>query len=636
MPLNLIFNADSPTQDGLLESFLSQGAGIDQEFVRGDVQLGISLRPVVPSVTSTRPWDDCNLPTDTYQVAIGNPDTPPTGGDWPIGIFAGTIVDILDDNPTVITTASAHNLVDGDTVIITGSNSIPTVNGTHIATVTGANTFTLPINVLTAGNAGTVYDAEGMGALDYQITAAAFQAIISPLSVKHGYSAVIISLLAEGNYNAEWQGNGAVPALYSPEDNDLIPDSSVAIIEDNAGSASTKAIQIIVLNQQPVAFCEPSTQFPAASVTATIEQAGSATANKIYSLSFVAGTYGGTFSVALTLPDTLTAITDSSVADPSVITVASTADMTTGQTVNISGHVGSTPDINGDHVITKIDGTTFSIPVDVTVGGTGGIAYPLVTETVGVTTPSVNADNFNSLLQNHTLATPTSFQVTVEDGIITTEFRGDFLASNLPVMAVTNIDILAPLGVSGVINLNTVSLYRAFINTSATTLNFTFAVKRFRASGEEAELFQHTVTLKRSLINPLTMIPVALPSYYTAAQVDAIIAELHDYFAESTASTEEIEITKLAKETKYQTIVLTCEVLGAPYQCDIVLSILDCEAGDISEVVIVFPAATDPTVDIFNDTSAGTALTSDSNPSGTINSLTRRFVYTGTAWILIP
>lgn len=67
------------------------------------------------------------------------------------------------------------------------------------------------------------------------------------------------------------------------------------------------------------------------------------------------------------------AITSSSVANPSVIT-ATNHGYLDGETVIISGHTGSTPSINGTHVITYINANSFSIPVNVTVGGTGGVA----------------------------------------------------------------------------------------------------------------------------------------------------------------------------------------------------------------------------------------------------------------------
>lgn len=67
------------------------------------------------------------------------------------------------------------------------------------------------------------------------------------------------------------------------------------------------------------------------------------------------------------------AITSSSVANPSVIATATHKFVST-DTVTIAGHTGSTPAIDGDRVATKINATSFSIPINVTVGGTGGTA----------------------------------------------------------------------------------------------------------------------------------------------------------------------------------------------------------------------------------------------------------------------
>lgn len=68
------------------------------------------------------------------------------------------------------------------------------------------------------------------------------------------------------------------------------------------------------------------------------------------------------------------AITSSSVANPTVITTASPHGLTTNENVVISGHTGSTPSINGEHNVTVTGANTFTIPVNVTVGGTGGFA----------------------------------------------------------------------------------------------------------------------------------------------------------------------------------------------------------------------------------------------------------------------
>lgn len=71
-------------------------------------------------------------------------------------------------------------------------------------------------------------------------------------------------------------------------------------------------------------------------------------------------------------------ITSSSVANPTVIT-ATAHGFSTGDTVKIVGHTTSTPDINGNWRITVTGVNTFTIPVNVTSGGTGGSAT-LVTQ----------------------------------------------------------------------------------------------------------------------------------------------------------------------------------------------------------------------------------------------------------------
>lgn len=64
-------------------------------------------------------------------------------------------------------------------------------------------------------------------------------------------------------------------------------------------------------------------------------------------------------------------VTSSSIANPTTITTAANTFIS-GDTVTITGHTGSTPAISGDYVATVTGGTTFTIPVNVTGGGTGG------------------------------------------------------------------------------------------------------------------------------------------------------------------------------------------------------------------------------------------------------------------------
>ncbi|MBI4498042.1 MAG: hypothetical protein HY689_09110 [Chloroflexi bacterium] len=107
-------------------------------------------------------------------------------------------------------------------------------------------------------------------------------------------------------------------------------------------------------------------------------------------------------------------ITSSSVATETVITTSAAHNLATGDYVAITGHTGSTPAISGRYQVTVLTATTFTIPVDVTVGGTGGTVqrYTWITAAAhGLTTgDSVNISGSNS--------TPTingTYTVTVKD-----------------------------------------------------------------------------------------------------------------------------------------------------------------------------------------------------------------------------
>jgi hypothetical protein len=71
-------------------------------------------------------------------------------------------------------------------------------------------------------------------------------------------------------------------------------------------------------------------------------------------------------------PPSTVVVTSSSVADPTVILTAAAHLLADGTVVTIAGHTGSTPSLNGSWPVTVLTSTTFSIPVSVSVAGTGG------------------------------------------------------------------------------------------------------------------------------------------------------------------------------------------------------------------------------------------------------------------------
>ena len=68
-----------------------------------------------------------------------------------------TITENTVANPTVVTTSVAHNLETGNVVTITGSDSVPSIDGVHTITYISNTTFSVPVNVTTTpGTTGTV------------------------------------------------------------------------------------------------------------------------------------------------------------------------------------------------------------------------------------------------------------------------------------------------------------------------------------------------------------------------------------------------------------------------------------------------------------------------------------------------
>jgi hypothetical protein len=151
------------------------------------------------------------------------------------------------------------------------------------------------------------------------------------------------------------------------------------------------------------------------------------------------------------------------VANPSVITTTAAHGFATGQSVTISGSSGTTPSLDGTYTITVINSTTFSIPLNVTVS-----------------------------------SSPT----------------GTILNTTQPALTVTNIDLIAPLGRSGSVNLNTTNLYKYSLAQDTDSFDLPIQIQRTRASGEIRKIFLSTVTLKKEIIDTSTMTEV--PNILTA------------------------------------------------------------------------------------------------------------------------
>lgn len=179
---------------------------------------------------------------------------------------------------------------------------------------------------------------------------------IGPGLVSHAYD----------TYRLWWAHNQKVLHMPLPVDviNPLQVPSTTYAAE---GVLETSWFDATVANQKKLALSVLlETENPTSSETVKLEYAidRSSTYTTV-------GTQLATGEVEYQLP--AAPIATSSVADPTNIAAVSHG-LSTGDLVNIANHVSSTPAITGTYRATRVDDDNFTIPVNVTSGGTGGSA----------------------------------------------------------------------------------------------------------------------------------------------------------------------------------------------------------------------------------------------------------------------
>ncbi len=100
------------------------------------------------------------------------------------GIVSNT-TGITESSPVVIT-STAHGLLTGRIINISGSDSSPSLNGRHVVTVLDANTFTIPVDVLTVGTSGSLSWITLDN--DFSDVTTCYNAIINKLNADSGVS----------------------------------------------------------------------------------------------------------------------------------------------------------------------------------------------------------------------------------------------------------------------------------------------------------------------------------------------------------------------------------------------------------------------------------------------------------------
>lgn len=223
----------------------------------------------------------------------------------------GTISNISAANPAVVTIAN-HGLKSGDIVYIKDSNSGISIDGERVATVIGANTFSVPVDNTvgsggSTGNAGTLWQTDvllsNLGSVAQSIDESARSLV---KVINKDYDSPV--------YAYYLSGANDLPGLILLENREL---TDVGFfIATNDSTISTK------------------------------------------------------FNPELSATESITSI---SIANPTVITSANHG-LVNGNKIYIY-NTNSTPVLFGEYTVTRINSNTFSVPVNVTNAGSAGIWF---------------------------------------------------------------------------------------------------------------------------------------------------------------------------------------------------------------------------------------------------------------------
>jgi hypothetical protein len=389
----------------------------------------------------------------------------------------------------------------------------------------------------TSGTFDADISGHGVTGLAYNISATALATALNVGFTAAGFPTCVATLLSTGIYELQGTTNGAITdGALTLDVTKLFPACDYQVVYENLGGVSSKYELLVVIRQSPMVYSHPTTLLPATGVSVSTVQAGTSTADQIKSVDFaVTPTYGGTFSVGATIPDwgntkTIDAMT---VANPTIAHTTTAHGYSTGDSIYVTGS-NSTPNVDGVSIVTVTDSTHFSIPVNVTIAGTAGTSTKMVSGQCGIAKPTFSADEFAFMLTNHPLLfyrnTTSSDTISVKKNgqSFLVSFIGVLGRSALPTLAATNIDLIGATGVSGVINYNTISLFKYSL-TQAEEFSLPLTIQRRRADGEVRTVFGPVPTsIYKDNLDPMTLSPVTIPTFLD--MLDAAAASLPDHY----------------------------------------------------------------------------------------------------------
>jgi len=188
-------------------------------------------------------------------------------------------------------------------------------------------------------------------------------------------------------------------------------------------------------------------------------------------------------------------------------------------------------------------------------------------------------------------------------------------------------------GLYGTLGFNAGTLFKRFL--SEPDGEFETTLEATRNDGTYRDTILHTkVILTKEILSAGALAPSNWNGgFYTKTETDALLAAL---FAEpasvSVSSAGNTTFSKAAAINKVTTYRISLGTGSGTYTAKAILDVTDCVTGDKAYIKATFAASTNPTLDIRNATSGGTALITAFTGTGIVFTALWQFTFNGTAW----
>lgn len=188
------------------------------------------------------------------------------------------------------------------------------------------------------------------------------------------------------------------------------------------------------------------------------------------------------------------------------------------------------------------------------------------TATCGTVTPGMSQDALGAVLAQHEKINyndpdgePNNIAPSVLGyGEYNVEFIGTLKNSAANLLILSNQSVIGPRGKTGSINYNTVGLLLYSYTQTQNPFKVKRQIQRTKASGEVRTIYIDDVSIDKSILNPATAVPTPASSYYTAAQVDALLLLKQSILWTVTTATSTFSFT-----SSHQTVQFTSGTFDA-------------------------------------------------------------------------